>query len=137
MLRTLIAVMLTLSFLSAAQAEDTSGPDRSVTGGAQTLEDIMARQRGEEVDNSFRRDVTGDPDKAADIVNQLGTLGGASDPDLWRALRFGSADITASNNGPAATVLFQDGGMKWLMFREGPLSTGICFYCSGLQMGPQ
>ena len=123
MLRTLIAVMLTLSFLSAAQAEDTSGPDRSVTGGAQTLEDIMARQRGEEVDNSFRRDVTGDPDKAADIVNQLGTLGGASDPDLWRALRFGSADITASNNGPAATVLFQDGGMKWLMFREGPLST--------------
>ena len=56
-------------------------------------------------------------------MNQLGTRGGTSDPELWRALRFGSADITASNNGPAATTLVQDGGMKWLMFRQGPLAT--------------
>ena len=123
MLRALIAMMLTLSLMTGVQAQETAEPDRSVTGGAQTLEDIMARQRGEEVDNSFRSDVTGNPDGAADIANQLGTLGGASDPDLWRALRFGSADITASNNSPAATTLVQDGGMKWLLFREGPLST--------------
>lgn len=123
MLRTLIALMLTLSFLSTASAQDTPAPDRSATGGAQTLEDIMARQRGEDIDNSFRSDATGDPDSAAGISNQLGTLGGSSDPELWRALRFGSADITASNNGPAATVLVQDGGMKWLLFREGPLAT--------------
>ncbi|KAG1648374.1 Formate dehydrogenase, nitrate-inducible, cytochrome b556(Fdn) subunit [Nymphon striatum] len=123
MLRTLLALMLTLSFISTAQAQDTPAPDRSATGGAQTLEDIMARQRGDDVDNSFRSDATGDPDSAAGIASQLGTLGGASDPELWRALRFGSADITASNNSPAATVLVQDGGMKWLQFREGPLST--------------
>lgn len=123
MLRALIALMLTLSFISIANAQDASIPDRSATGGAQTLEDIMARQRGEPVDNSFRREATGNPDHAAGITNQLGTLGGASDPELWRALRFGSADITASNSGPAATVLIQDGGMRWLQFRQGPLAT--------------
>ena len=123
MLRALIALMLTLSFLSSASAQDIPAPDRSATGGAQTLGDIMARQRGEEVDNSFRREATGDPDSAAGIASQLGTLGGASDPDLWRAMRFGSADIKASNNGPAASVLIQDGGMTWLQFRQGPLAT--------------
>lgn len=124
MLRALIALMLTLSFISTANAQDAPAlDDRSATGGAQTLEDIMARQRGEKVNDDFRRNATGNPDNAADTNNQLGTLGGASDPELWRALRFGSADITASNNGPAATTLVQDGGMKWLLFRKGPLST--------------
>jgi formate dehydrogenase subunit gamma len=122
MLRALIALMLTLSFLSTANAQDAAAPDRSATGGAQTLEDIMARQRGEPVDNGFRSGLTGDPDSAAGISEQLGTLGGASDPDLWRALRFGSADISASNNGPAATTLIQDGGMNWLQLREGPVA---------------
>ncbi len=122
MLRALIALMLTLSFISTANAQDAAAPDRSATGDAQTLEDIMARQRGEDVDNTFRSQETGDLDSAAGISNQLGTLGGASDPELWRALRFGSADITASNNGPAAKVLIQDGGMSWLKFREGPLA---------------
>ena len=123
MFRALLALMLTLSFLSTAQAQDSPTPDRSATGGAQTLADIMARQNGENVDNEFRSSVTGNPENAADMNGQLGTLGGASDPDLWRAFRFGSADITASNNGPAATTLVQDGGMKWLKLREGPLAT--------------
>ncbi len=121
MLRALIALMLTLSFISTANAQDAAAQDRGATGGAQTLEDILARQRGEEVDNGFRSQETGNPDSAAAMTNQLGTLGGTSDPELWRAFRFGSADITASNNGPAATVLIQDGGMPWLKFREGPL----------------
>ena len=123
MLRALIALMLTLSFISTVHAQDAATPDRSATGGAQTLDDILARQRGEDVDNSFRSQATGDPDSAAGMADQLGTLGGASDPELWRALRFGTADVTASNNGPAATVLVQDGGMKWLQFRQGPLAT--------------
>ena len=132
MLRALIALILTLSFfLSTASAQSADAPDRSATGGAQTLEDIMARQSGEAVDNSFRSDATGDASQAADITNQLGTLGGNSDPELWRALRFGSADITASNTGPAATVLIQDGGMSWLKFRSGPLAT----YGGALLMG--
>ncbi|WP_108813460.1 formate dehydrogenase subunit gamma [Loktanella sp. Alg231-35] len=123
MLRVLLALMLTIVFTSTATAQDEATLDRSATGGAQTLEDILARQRGEVVEDSFRSNLVGNPDAAADITNQLGTLGGASDPDLWRALRFDSADITASNNGPAATVLMQDGGMRWLSFREGPLIT--------------
>jgi formate dehydrogenase subunit gamma len=104
-------------------AQETSETDRSATGGAQTLEDILARQRGEVVDDDFRRNATGDPNSAAGLGNQLGTLGGASDPELWRGLRYGSADITSTSRGPAATVLIQDGGMRWLTFREGPLIT--------------
>ena len=119
-----ISVLFLCFTVSAGFAQEAAPePDRSATGGATTLEDIMARQRGEVVDNDFRKALTGDPDSAAAISAQLGTLGGASDPDLWRALRFGEANITASNNGPAATVLIQDGGMRWLQFREGPLLT--------------
>jgi formate dehydrogenase subunit gamma len=120
-LRTLLSALVAIVFSSAVWAQDSTIPDRSATGGAQTLEDILARQRGEEVDNSFRSNLTGDPDSAAGLGAQLGTLGGASDPELWRALRFGTANITATNNGPAATTLIQDGGMAWLQFREGPL----------------
>lgn len=122
MLRALIALFFTVTFITTAAAQETA-PDRTATGGAQTLEDILARQRGEQIDDSFRRDAIGDPDSAAGITNQLGTLGGASDPELWRAMRFNEANITASNNGPAATVLMQDGGMQWLLFRQGPLAT--------------
>ena len=124
MLRMLMALLLSLSFVTFAQAQETApAPDRSATGGAQTLEDILARQRGEKVDDGFRRGNVGDPARAAGIAEMLGTRGGASDPELWRALRFDSANIRASNNGPAATTLIQDGGMRWLLFRQGPLST--------------
>ncbi len=109
--------------IASAQQVDEPAPDRAATGGAQTLEDIMARQRGEEIDNSFRRDEIGNPDGGAPISGPLGTLGGSSDPELWRALRFDDANITTQVKGPAATTLIQDGGMNWLTFREGPLAT--------------
>ena len=96
-------------------------PDRSATGGAQTLEDILARQRGEQLDDRFRRDATGDPNSAKGISQQLGTLGGQSDAELWRALRYNSADLRVSAGGVEAATLVQDGGMTWLTFREGPL----------------
>lgn len=83
----------------------------------------MARQRGEPVDDSFRRAATGNPGHAADIAAQLGTLGGASDAEVFRALRYGTADVTVTSRGPAAGVLIQDGGMWWLAFRQGPLAT--------------
>jgi len=103
----------------AAPADDA--PVRVETGGAQTLEDILARQRGEKVDDAFRRDATGDPDSAAAIAAQLGTLGGASDAEVYRSLRYGTADVTVSSQGPADGVLVQDGGMRWLELRNGPL----------------
>ncbi len=113
------AVLALAPPLSAQQALQEA--DRASTGGAQTLEDILRRQSGVEVDDDFRRRDTGDPDGAASIANQLGTLGGASDPELWRALRYGSADVSASNSGPGAEFLVQDGGMRWLQWRGGPL----------------
>lgn len=125
MLRMAFAFVLQLTLLvGAVQAQEAAEPapaDRSATGGAQTLEDILARQRGEKLDDSFRRDATGDPDAAAGISQQLGTLGGVSDPEIWRQVRYGSAEVTVSAGGEVASVLMQDGGMTWLSFREGPL----------------
>lgn len=126
MARLTLAFVFLIGLFFQALAQDAGGSDgvdRSSTGGAQTLEDILKRQRGEKVDDSFRRDATGNPDTAAGIASQLGTLGGASDPELWRALRYGSADITVSSGGEVATVLMQDGGMRWLNWRNGPLAS--------------
>lgn len=123
----LVQILLLLVTLAVPATAQETGPettvDRSATGGAQTLADIMARQRGETIDDTFRRTATGDPDTAAGLANQLGTLGGASDPELWRALRYGTADVTVSTRDTRGRVLMQDGGMQWLMFRQGPLIT--------------
>lgn len=128
----LIAALATAAFggpdLARAQtaeggvsnASSADAVDRSATGGAQTLQDILARQRGETIDESFRRDAIGNA-TGAPTTGQLGTLGGASDPELWRALRYGDANIKASNTSPGATLMVQDGGMRWLTFRAGPL----------------
>ena len=121
----LIPMLLISLFLAGfAWAQETAGTvpdqDRSTTGGATTLEDIMARQRGETVDNSYRSGNTGQGN-AEGLLGQLGTRGVASDSDIYRALRYGSADVTVSAQGPAAGVLIQDGGMWWLNFRTGPL----------------
>jgi formate dehydrogenase subunit gamma len=127
---TVSGVLLSLLLSLAAMAQDmpasggSSSVDRSATGGAQTLADIMARQRGVQIDDSFRSDATGDPENATGLVNPLGTLGGVSDPELWRALRYGSADVNVSARGPAAGVVIQNEGIWWLNFREGPLMRG-------------
>lgn len=128
MFRTLALVLAVLGFANLtpalAQTTEDTGADpavdaRPTTGGAQTLEDILARQRGEKVDDSFRRNATGDPDGAAAISGQLGTLGGTSDSEVFRALRYGTADVKVSSGGPEARVLIQDGGMRWLAWRQG------------------
>lgn len=124
----LLALSLAVLAVVFRPPADT-GPDpealaeaRAATGGAQTLEDILARQAGEDIDTGFRREF-GDPDSAAAMAGQLGTLGGASDPELWRALRYNAADINVSSGGEVAKVLVQDGGMAWYDFRKGPLAT--------------
>ena len=132
MLRAIFSLILTLGLTSAALAQDSGNAPggepaaadaRAATGGATTLEDIMARQRGEKVDNSYRSDNTGASGNVSAIEAQLGIRGSASDSEIYRALRFGSADVTTSSGGPAAGVLIQDGGMWWYKFREGPLAT--------------
>ncbi|MFS4580809.1 formate dehydrogenase subunit gamma [Phaeobacter sp. C3_T13_0] len=131
MLRIAFAILMQLTLMAgiAAAQDSQDAPaasavqDRSSTGGAQTLEDILARQRGENIDDSFRRDDTGAGALGAEMTQQLGTLGGASDPELWRAFRYNAADLSVSAGGDVAAVLVQDGGMRWLSFREGPLRT--------------
>ncbi|MEM9247948.1 MAG: formate dehydrogenase subunit gamma [Pseudomonadota bacterium] len=126
-------VLLMLAFLAAtaifAPRAPAPGPDieaiaaaREANGGAMTREEIMARQEGMAVDTDFRRNF-GDTEGGAAINAQLGTLGGASDAEMFRALRFNEADITVSSRAPASEVLIQDTGMAWLQFREGPLAT--------------
>ncbi|MBO6850002.1 MAG: formate dehydrogenase subunit gamma [Marinobacter sp.] len=119
------AVVFAVATLLAnpAWAQDAAGVDRSGTGGAQTLEDIMARQQQMKVDESFRSENLGNPDNAAAISEQLGTRGGVSDADTWRGIRYNESDITTQARSPAADVLIQDGGMPWYTLREGPVLT--------------
>ncbi len=125
MTRLIVTLVFMIGLLVQAFAQEvaeTVQTERSATGGAQTLEDILMRQRGGKIDDQFRRNATGDPDSATSISTQLGTLGGTSDAEVWRALRYGSADVTVSSGGLPATVLMQDGGMRWLELRKGPLA---------------
>ncbi|MGX0876402.1 formate dehydrogenase subunit gamma [Roseovarius sp. MBR-154] len=131
--RMILMLLLSLVLAVPLAAQETTSapePDRSATGGAQTLEDILARQRGEKVDDAFRRNATGGDD-AAGMAGQLGTLGGASDAEVWRALRYGLDDVKVSSGGPEARVLIQDGGMSWLQFRKGPLATYGAYLLGG------
>ena len=114
-------LMMALS-LGALPLEAQNDPSRSATGGAQTLEDILARQRGEVVDDSSRRRATGVVSDSTATTGQLGTLGVTSDAEVFRALRYGTAKVSVSSQGPAVDVLIQDGGMRWLELRRGTLT---------------
>jgi formate dehydrogenase subunit gamma len=116
----MLVATLALAFMPLTASAQT---DRSATGGATTLQDIMERQKGLNVDESYRSDNLGDPAKGAPITEQLGAQGGLSQAEDWRALRYGKADVTVQARGPAADVLIQDSGMTWLKFRHGPLPT--------------
>ncbi|MCP4818634.1 MAG: formate dehydrogenase subunit gamma, partial [Shimia sp.] len=41
-------------------------------------------------------------------------------------------DTTTSNRGPTAGLLIQDGGMRWLNFREGPMLTYGLYFLGGM-----
>ncbi len=123
LLRVLLPLIFLVSFAGLSAAQDTSGDASVLQPGQQSLEDIMARQRGEDVPfgAELPLPLEGNPPPAE---SHLGPLGGASDADLWREIRADALpDARASNRGPAAKVLMQDGGMWWLNFRHGPLLT--------------
>ena len=125
MLRLMILLLALALPASAQNLTDDGQPlgqpvqiDRTSTGGAQTLEDIMARQNALRVDDSERRaEIGGDPREQGG----LGLASGASESDLWRAVRFDSANMTSQQRGPGTTTLIQTGGSDWLEFRSGPL----------------
>jgi len=111
-----LAALLTFA-VTPAHSQDEG--QRASTGGAQTLEDILARQKGLEVDESFRRDNLGNPENAQPISNNLGVLGGVSSSDLYRGIRYAETDVKVSNSSHASEILVQDGGMSWLLTRQG------------------
>lgn len=126
----ILALVLSIGAGQGAWAQEAPAVDRTSTGGAQTLEDILRRQDGLKVDNSFRSDNIGDPANVAGENGKLGTLGGVSDSELWRAYRYGEleklGDLRVSAKGPDGTgdvtqVVVQDTGMAWLEFRKGPM----------------
>ncbi|MGO4916338.1 formate dehydrogenase subunit gamma [Pseudogemmobacter sp. W21_MBD1_M6] len=108
-----------------AQDQDMVVPpaDRAATGGAQTLQDILERQKGVAIDDTFRSGVTGADNVPPPPDSPLATRGGPSDADVYRGMRYNTLDVKASNNGPASDVFIQDGGMRWLTLRAGPVST--------------
>ncbi|OEY66436.1 formate dehydrogenase subunit gamma [Marinobacter sp. X15-166B] len=117
-----VFLLVTLS-LNSVWADEAHAVDRTATGGAQTLEDIMARQQKLKVDGAFRSENLGDPAHAAPATDQLGTRGGVSISDTYRSIRYNKFDANTQVRGPAADVLVQDGGMAWLKLREGPVIT--------------
>ncbi|MBB5720403.1 formate dehydrogenase subunit gamma [Loktanella ponticola] len=123
MLRLFAVLVLVSGLMTPALAQENVGDVRADTGGAQTLNDILQRQADQDVDDEFRRDAIGDPSLAAPTTEPLGTRGGQSDAELWRGVRYDTADMRSQIRGPATTTLIQDGGMWWLKFREGPLQT--------------
>ncbi len=123
-------VLATLLF-NPGWAQEAPEVDRTSTGGAQTLEDIMARQKQLEVDDSFRSENLGDPTNAQPISGPLGTLGGSSVADDYRAIRYNKIDPSTQVRGPATDVLIQDGGMPWYKLREGP----VILYGGGAILG--
>lgn len=126
----LVAVVLSL-ILSAnlTTAQSVVPPEGAVTnatpaapGTLDSLEDILARQRGEAVPRE-PRDLGSASDNATQLGQQLGLQGGPSDSDIWSGVRHGNVEISVSAGGEPAKVIVQDGGMRWLEFREGPLRT--------------
>ncbi|SFE84481.1 formate dehydrogenase gamma subunit [Sulfitobacter brevis] len=134
-MRSIIITCLALMvWAGIATAQDVVAPQTStVTTSPSTtsLQEILRRQEGLKVDQEDRARVTGEGEEGMPITAPLGTRGGASDPDLWRALRFDVADVSTQQRGPAARTLIQEGGMWWLDFRRGPLLTYGAIFLGG------
>ena len=116
----LVAVLGVASAPAFAQNSETPEVNRESTGGAQTLEDILARQRGEVV--PLDQGQAGPLPNPEGAPGELATRGGASDSSLWRAVRQGQDGVfTSQVRDPNATTMVQNDGEEWLKNREGPL----------------
>ena len=122
-LRALMLISLVALFPATGSFAQAVDPPAAPSGGAQTLQDILDRQAGITVDDSAEQANIGNPDNAQPTSDQLGTLGGASVTDVFRAYKYGEADINVSSRTAAADVVMQASGIKWLNFRAGPLRT--------------
>ena len=78
MIRFLSLIAIIMTFAASASAQEAAADSRASTGGAQTLADILERQEGLKVDETFRSEATGNPDAAAPITGdrECGILAG-------------------------------------------------------------
>lgn len=58
MIRFLSLIAIIVTFAASASAQEAAGDSRASTGGAQTLADILERQEGLKVDETFRSEAT-------------------------------------------------------------------------------
>lgn len=117
----LMIVALHMGMAPQSFAQEANGA-AAASKSTQTLESILARQKGLQLATPS----TVGPDegtKGAGLRNQLGVLGAASDADVYRAYRSGSAEIISNVQSPAGIIVMQDGGMRWLDIRRGVLPT--------------
>ncbi|MCA0869837.1 formate dehydrogenase subunit gamma [Seohaeicola saemankumensis] len=109
-----------LSFLAICLIVATGVPASAQDPVTQTRESIMERQRGLGLSGDYSLP-SGQPPAPEAVqpgsVPQLGTRGYASDSDIWRALRDGSANATPSSS-TAASQLMQVIGDDWRMIRH-------------------
>ncbi len=125
-----VAALLYFGSNDAVHAQDSTAPaavDRTATGGAQTLEDILRRQRGEAVPLDSG---TGGAE-GGDASGPLGSQGGLSDSELWRRARQGQT-FTTSLPDKKAAVLVDDSGEQWLKTRSGALPTYSLYAMGGM-----
>lgn len=108
----------------SAQAQEAATGDGAVSAPRSTLESIMERQKSRlegtvtRLPEALNR-VQGKPVPVpgGDAgVPQLGTLGGASDPDLWRALKAGAP--TTPSSSTASGQVMQVLGDDWRLVRR-------------------
>ncbi|MHA6344637.1 formate dehydrogenase subunit gamma [Roseivivax sp. CAU 1761] len=126
LLRCLAILSLALGLAAPAAAQSVETPESvapATEGTTPTLEDILRRQEGQRVGPGGRDELVGRDVSPDGALGPLGTLGGSSDADLWRAFRFDQREMRTQDRGPAADVIMQDRGMWWLEFRRGPLIT--------------
>lgn len=121
MLALTIAAMLFVAPGDEAQAQDTAGTapaGNAATGGMQTLEDILRRQRGEDVPETAP---SGDGSAEEALSNS----------DLWRRARQGQAFSTTAKD-PNAAILVADSGTDWLETRRTTLPTYSAYAILGM-----
>ncbi|MFC3118358.1 hypothetical protein ACFOHS_09395 [Jhaorihella thermophila] len=124
-MRRVLTLLALLLWAGGAPAQNATAPDTAAGGArATTLEDILARQKNRLKGTTQRlpdalREIEGRPVPLPDGdagVPQLGTLGGASDPDLWRALKSGAQATPSSST--ARGQLMQVLGEDWRLVRR-------------------
>ena len=124
MMRLLVLVTLVAALGAPAAAQLDRVPplpqaQQNEAGGDNALSDILARQEALREGGGI---VPGQPGDVPDLgAGFAGEPGGPTDPAIWEALREGTDDVRVSAGGDVAKTLVQDGGLRYLEFRQGPL----------------